>query len=156
MNWRTLLARLQPAPDPIPALVRASADRAGQVNRRAFLQLAGATVAAAMAIDPEQLLWSPRPSLLVPDATLVTARTLDEAVQKGLTILWLDGTRQDIAGTLAGYGGFEGLTRYVRAHGGTLVGQKPWIDHLERTQGGPTRFIEDQPAFAVAGKKWRL
>lgn len=58
MNWQTLLAKIGLCDPPLPELVRASADRAGVVNRRAFLQIAGAAV-AGLAIDPERLLWTP-------------------------------------------------------------------------------------------------
>lgn len=61
MNWRDLLARIwHPSVPPADtaALIEASADRAGVVNRRAFLQLAGAAV-AGLALDPERLLWMP-------------------------------------------------------------------------------------------------
>lgn len=58
MIWQTLLAKIGLCEPPVPDLVRASADRFGVVNRRAFLQLAGAAV-AGLAIDPERLLWVP-------------------------------------------------------------------------------------------------
>ena len=61
MIWRNLLTKIwHPAEPPADtaALIEASADRAGIVNRRAFLQLAG-TAIAGLAIDPERLLWMP-------------------------------------------------------------------------------------------------
>lgn len=76
MNLRTLLERLRlldPKPDGIEALARVSTDRLGVVNRRAFLGLAGATV-AALAIDPELLVWTPgEQTIVVPEALEVAA-----------------------------------------------------------------------------------
>jgi hypothetical protein len=145
MNWRDLVAKLRPMQPPLTeALVRASADRSGQINRRAFLGLCGAGV-AAMALDPEHLLWTgPKPSIIVPDRTLETATTIEEAVRKSLTILWPDGTRHDIVGALDYYGGFENLRRMVKAEGGEIITERKWVDAFKRDE--PRQAVADADA----------
>ena len=89
MHWRDLLAKIGACDPPLPALVRASADRRGTIDRRAFLQLAGASV-AALAIDPEQLLWTPG------ERALITAPTMREALALGLVAVFPNGDRVDL------------------------------------------------------------
>lgn len=92
MNWRTLLAKIglcdPPVPD-LPAMVREASDRSGTVNRRAFLQIAGAAVASTVLIDPESLIWSPgEKAILIPEApvTLATLADLEELTGGGNTL----------------------------------------------------------------------
>lgn len=72
-----------------------------QLSRRGFLGLAASATAglvASAALDPERLLWVPgqRKLFLPPERTLVQARTLQEALSKGLTALFPDRSRMKI------------------------------------------------------------
>ncbi len=69
-----------------------------QLSRRGFLGLAASATAgvlASAALDPERLLWVPgqRKLFLPPQRTLVQARTLQEALSKGLTAVFPDGSK---------------------------------------------------------------
>lgn len=88
MTWQTLLAKIgvcdPPLPE-LPALLRESSTRAGVVSRRAFLQIAGASV-AALAIDPERLLWTPG------EKTILEAKTMVEALDMAIAAYFPDGS----------------------------------------------------------------
>jgi hypothetical protein len=71
------------------------------LNRRAFLGLAASATAGALAsaaFDPERLLWVPgqRTLFLPPERTLVQAKTLQEALSKGLTAVFPGGDRLQV------------------------------------------------------------
>ena len=102
MNWRTLLEKIgaldPPPPGDLTPLVREATGRDGQVDRRAFLKLAGATF-AAVSVDLEKVLWVPgahASNLSIPSREIVIAKTIEEALCLGLTAYFPDGTRHDI------------------------------------------------------------
>lgn len=76
MQWRELLSKIGVCNPPLSALVQASADRLGVVNRRAFLGLAGAAV-AGLALDPEALLWTPSAkTILLPQPVVLVGNQI--------------------------------------------------------------------------------
>lgn len=102
-------------------------------TRRGFLQtmLAAAVgTAATGTFDPERLLWVPgAKTFFLPSPTLVTAQTMDEAIEEGLVASYPDGTLHIIRGSLAIYGGYDAFVQRVRAHGGDIVPRREWITH---------------------------
>lgn len=55
------------------------------MDRRRFLQWAGAAIAAGTVFDPEKLLWVPgAKTYFIPDPTLVVAETITDALRLGL------------------------------------------------------------------------
>ena len=66
---------------------------------------------ASAALDPERILWVPgqRKLFLPPTRTLVQAKTLQEALSKGLTAIFPDGARMQIS--------LSGPSAYAKAHG---------------------------------------
>ena len=127
MNWQTLLYKIglsdPPAPDGLTPLVREATDRAGHVDRRVFLKLCAGTAGtliAATTFDPERLLHLPgAKTLFVPETRLLTATTMEEALNGSLVAMYEGGWRREIkiasADQLAGY------VREIEAHGGRIV-----------------------------------
>lgn len=99
MKWRQLLEKLGVLDPPVDALLAEATMRDGRLDRRTFLKLAGGAMAVAgmaPALDIDKILWQPKPQILVPDKTLVTAKTMTEAIGKALTAVWPNGYRADI------------------------------------------------------------
>lgn len=100
------------------------------LTRRGFLGLGGAAV-AAMTLDPERLLWVPgAKTFFLPSTEIVTAATLDEAVQRGFIALFPPSIRMEVR-VCAGLGMTldERLAlerRDVARLGGRIVENRQW------------------------------
>ena len=96
------------------------------MTRRGFL---GALVSAAVLPAVAQL----EPflaTLYVPDATIVTATTLQDAVAQALCIKWPDGWTQNILSELDRYhGGYLAFLRDVQRQGGRVIATRGWRVH---------------------------
>lgn len=93
MNWQALLSKIGVCEPPLPDLVREASDRSGTVDRRAFLKIAGVGV-AALAIDPELLIWTPgHKAILLPPAPMLADEFIrlwnwSNSFKKGDAVMW--------------------------------------------------------------------
>jgi hypothetical protein len=101
------------------------------VGRRRFLQLTTA-LAVGMTLDPERLLWVPgAKTYFIPDPTIVTAKTMAEALSAGLSFRVPDdhGGWRDLYTHLAGPNLEERLRAEiasVEAMGGHVVRRRTY------------------------------
>lgn len=111
------------------------------MNRRQFLSRAvatGAAAAAAFALDPERALWVPgAKTFFLPSKEIVQAKTMAEAISRGLVALFPDGSRLELAIGLP----HSGLTieqlvqaeiRDIERAGGRIVERRKWDSHQVR------------------------
>ena len=103
------------------------------MDRRTFLRRVTTGAAAAVAgsmLDPERLLWVPgAKTIFLPNPTIVTAKTIEQAVEDGLQVRYPDGTVWTMRGSMALYGGYEALVKQVTREGGTIVPSREWLPH---------------------------
>jgi hypothetical protein len=97
------------------------------LTRRGFIGSLLAAGAAAAAFDPERLLWTPgQKTFFIPEQTVVEAKTLDDAVRKGLCAIFPDGSV--LEAEIGEFGGFpKQLNHYAAV--------KAWIARVE-SEGG--------------------
>lgn len=103
------------------------------MDRRTFLRRVTTGAAAAVAgtmLDPERLLWVPgAKTIFLPNPTIVTAKTIEQAVEEGLMVRYPDGTVWTMRGDMGLYGGYEALVKGVRREGGVIVPSREWLAH---------------------------
>jgi hypothetical protein len=95
VTWADRLARLKAAvwPDTEVADILDAATRVPDGSRRRFLRVALLGAAVAATVDVEQLLWTPKPIVLVPGGAFedreftITRVTPDWVVRESLSIL---------------------------------------------------------------------
>lgn len=103
------------------------------MDRRTFFRLVTTGAAAAVAgtmLDPERLLWVPgAKTIFLPNPKIVTAQTIEQAVEDGLMVKYPDGTIWTMRGDMALYGGYEALVAQVTREGGLIVPSREWLTH---------------------------
>ena len=103
------------------------------MDRRTFLRrvtTGAAAVVAGTVLDPERLLWVPgAKTIFLPNPKIVTAQTIEQAVEDGLQVRYPDGTIWTMRGSMALYGGYEALVKQVTRDGGIIVPSREWLPH---------------------------